>query len=93
MWSDRLGNWYANCWIGDHYNTRGVRGGMTAGQVITYVENHVKRQHPEIREHNWSILLSLPTKLMGAITGWSPYQECSNCGQRRPRVVGGGAES
>lgn len=38
-------------------------------------------------EHIWSVRLSLPTKLMGAVTGWTEYEECSHCGKRRMRVA------
>lgn len=85
MWSDRLGNWYASCWIADHQSSRGIRGGMTAGQVMTYVENHVRRQHPEVREHDYSIMLAIPNRTMGAVDGtYTDYRECRNCGQRMP---------
>src|SRR5260221_9703448 len=83
MWSDRLGNWYASCWAGDHYSTRGIRGGMTAGQVVTYAENHVKRQHPEIREHDYSIMVVIPRTWMRPGDGsFDDMRECRNCGQR-----------
>lgn len=31
-------------------------------------------------QHRYTIILSIPTKLMGAITDWTPYRECSLCG-------------
>jgi len=84
MWSDRPGNWYATCRIADHYQSRGVHGGMTWGQVLTYVKSHVRRRHPNIREHNYSIMLAIPAKTAGAVTRHSPYGECLNCGHRVP---------
>jgi hypothetical protein len=84
MWSDRPGNWHATCRIADHYQPRGVHGGMTWGQVLTYVKSHVKRCHRNIREHNYSIMLAIPAKTAGAITSHSPYGECLNCGHRAP---------
>jgi hypothetical protein len=83
MWSDRLGNWYASCWVSDHQSTRGIRGGMTAGQVVQYVETHVRRQHPEIREHDYSIVLAMPrTWMCGWDGSYDDMRECRNCGQR-----------
>ena len=87
MWSDRPGNWYATCRIADHYQSRGVHGGMTSRQVLTYVKSHIKRCHPNIREHNYSIMLAIPAKTAGAITRHSSYGECLNCGHRvRPSL-------
>ena len=89
MWSDRLGNWYSACWLGDHGSTRGIRGGMTAGQVITYTERHARQFHTPDHVCDAHIRMSLPTKIAGAIVNWTEYTECSQCGQRRPRTMGG----
>jgi hypothetical protein len=38
-------------------------------------------------QHDYSIRLSLPVKSMGAVHGWTPYRECSRCGQRTPETA------
>lgn len=35
----------------------------------------------------WTIQLSIPTMMCGAITSWHSYQECAECGARRPTPV------
>jgi hypothetical protein len=35
-------------------------------------------------DHWWNIRTSMPTRLMGAITGWTPYRECALCGKLTP---------
>jgi hypothetical protein len=35
-------------------------------------------------DHWWDIHTSVPTRLMGAITGWTPYRECALCGKLTP---------
>ncbi len=83
MWSDRLGNWYSACWLGDHGSTRGIRGGMTAGQVIEYTERHARQFHKPDHECDSAIRLSVPVKMAGAVTGYTDMTECSQCGKRR----------
>ncbi len=35
-------------------------------------------------QHRYTILLSIPLKMMGAIHSWTNYRECSVCGHRAP---------
>jgi len=38
----------------------------------------------EDHHHWWDIRTSLPVRLMGATTGWTPYRECALCGKLAP---------
>lgn len=39
-----------------------------------------------------NIQLSIPIRSMGAVTGYAPMTECSQCGTRRPREIRVSAE-
>ncbi len=40
-------------------------------------------ERPEPHECDSRILLSVPVKIAGAVTGYTQLSECSKCGQRR----------
>jgi hypothetical protein len=40
-----------------------------------------------IFEHQYTIMLSIPVKSMGAVTGYAAYRECRYCGDRVPASI------
>lgn len=69
--SDEVGNWTSYADTAHEHYSDAIK-------AMFATEDH---------RHWWDIRLSLPVKLMGAITRWVPCRECALCGRRTPETA------
>jgi hypothetical protein len=52
--------------------------------LVRHLETCLSAPDPSQCTHDFSIVTSLPNKLMGAIHSWTPYRQCRHCKHLKP---------